>query len=388
MYYLSKYYKNLKTNITNELYGFALKREDCIFLTGSCPTPTPEPVYEGLFKSFKENNKFCSYNTGSLSLKAAILEYMKKHNEIEVDPKKNILITSGATNFLQQLFFFLLDEDTESIVITPTFQDYYNQLRFTRTNIVEVAMEEKQNEWILDLEKVRNAITPKTKIILICSPNNPTGKVYSKEVLTKLGLICKQNNILLVADEAYNYLTYGQQHTSLLNIPKIKNNIVVARTFSKEFSMCGWRIGYSYLPEEIFEDMFHLQLSFNNVASAVSQKAAEISLKNEDVLEFAKQETKRIEANRDFVRIEIDKIGKDLSYILPKSCPYFFVKYGKNISSYDLCKDMIEKKGVIVSPGLNNGLGGEGHFCITFADDISVLKEGMRRISEYFQKYY
>jgi aspartate/methionine/tyrosine aminotransferase len=225
-------------------------------------------------------------------------------------------------------------------------------------------------------------------MILICSPNNPTGKIYTKQELLELGKIAVEKNILLVADEAYNYLTYGNNHTSLLNIPEIKDNIVVARTFSKEFSMCGWRVGYSYLPEDIFNDMFHLQLSFNSVAAAISQKAAEISLHEGSVKEFAQNEVERIRKNRDFVAEKIKAIGNDLTFILPASCPYFYVKYGKQVSSYELCKDIIEKVGVIVSPGSNNGIGGEGHFCITFADDISTISEGMNRISEYFQKYY
>ncbi len=388
MFYRSSYQKSLRTNITNELYGLALQRGDCIFLTGSCPTPTPREVYENLLNTFKENNKFCSYNTGSLGLKSEITKYMQEHNEIPADPQSNILITLGATTFLQQLFLFLLDDDSECIVITPTFQDYFNQIRFTKANIVEVKMEERQKEWVLDIEKVRNAVTPKTRMILICSPNNPTGKIYQRDELLALGLIAKEKNILLVADEAYNYLTYEGTYTSLLNIPEIRDNIVVARTFSKEFCMCGWRVGYSYLPEDIFFDMFHLQLSFNSVAATISQKAAEISLKEKAVRDFAKTEVGRIKRNRDFVAQEITKIGKDLSYILPVSCPYFYIKFGKNISSYDLCKDMVEKAGVIVSPGSNNGLGGEGHFCITFADDITVITEGLRRISEYFNNYY
>jgi len=388
MIYRSKYHKSLKTNITNKLYGLALKQGGCIFLTGSCPTPTPESVYEELYRTFKENNKFCSYSTGSFGLKAAILRYMKEHREITVDPDQNILITLGATTFLQQLFLFLLDEDTESLVITPTFQDYFNQLRFTRTKIVEVCMQEGPTGWDLDMEKVKSAITHKTKVILICSPNNPTGKIYSRNELRELGLLCKEHNILLVADEAYNYLVYDGSFSSVLSIPEIQDNVVVARTFSKEFSMCGWRVGYSYIPKALYEDIFHLQLSFNSVASAVSQKAAEISLNSKEAREFSKMEVQRIRKNRDFVKKSIDQIGKGLNYILPESCPYFFVKYGKDIPSYDLCRDMIEKAQVIVSPGLNNGLGGEGHFCITFADDLFVVKEGMARVGQYFLKYY
>lgn len=183
MFYRSLFQNAQKLNITNDLYGLALRKGNCIFLTGSCPTPTPEIVYEGLLRSFRENNKFCSYNTGSLALKAEILRYMREHGEIDVDPAKNILITLGSTTFLQQLFLFLLDEDSECIVITPTFQDYFNQLRFTRTKIIEVPMEERASEWFLDISKVQNAVTSKTRIILICSPNNPTGKVYSKQEL-------------------------------------------------------------------------------------------------------------------------------------------------------------------------------------------------------------
>ncbi len=384
----SKYHKALGKNYTNDLYGLALRKGNCIFLTGSCPTPTPQVVYNELHKTFMQNNKFCSYNTGEPALKFAISKYAEEHNENIGRPSKNVLITLGATTFLQQLFLYILDEDSECIVITPTFQDYFNQLRFTRCSIVEVSMCEKENEWTLNVDDVDKVITEKTKCILLCSPNNPTGKIYSEQELTQLANIAKKHNIFLVADEAYNFLSYGKKYTSLLSLNDVGDNIIVARTFSKEFSMCGWRVGYAYVPSIIYDDLFHLQLSFNSVAATISQKAAEISLLASEIKPFIKEEIVRIKQNRDYVMSIIDRIGKGLSYIVPEACPYLFVKYNKNIDSYDLCKDIIDKSSVIVSPGIGNGQGGEGHFCITFGDDICVVTEGMKRLESYFNLYY
>jgi aspartate/methionine/tyrosine aminotransferase len=294
----------------------------------------------------------------------------------------------GATTFLQQLFLYLLDENSDCMMITPTFQDYYNQIRFARASITEVAMEEESPDWSLNIEKVRKSLKSNTRIIMLCSPNNPTGKVYSEKELTELGEIAKQNNILLVVDEAYNYLTYDKKFTSVLDIPHIGDCVVVARTFSKEFSMCGWRVGYAYLPESIYEELFHLQLSFNSVASAVSQKTAEISLQSQAVKEQVQKDIQATKEKRDFVTKCIDDIGQGLSYIMPQACPYLFVKYTKSIESYDLCRDIIDKVGVIVSPGVGNGRSGEYHFCITFADCMEVILEGMSRLKVYFTKYY
>lgn len=386
--YRSLYQRNQRLNLTNDLYGIALKQGGCIFLTGSCPTPTPKIVYEKLLDCFIENNKFCSYDTGSPALKQAIQDHLMATEQVEVKASSNILITLGATTFLQQLFLFLLDEESECIVITPTFQDYFNQLLFTRTKIVEVGMKETETGWILDTDEVKKAITHKTRLILICSPNNPTGRVYTKEELAALLEIAKQHNILVVADEAYNYLTYGKEFTSLLAFTESRDNIIVARTFSKEFSMCGWRVGYAYLPTDIYSEMFHLQLSFNSVSSAIAQKAAEISLKTPEVVAETKTEIKRIKANRDLVLQYISQIGKGLRVVAPEACPYMFVSYTNNIASYDLCKDIIEKAAVIVSPGKNNGEVGEKHFCITFADDVSIIKEGMERLAKYFENNY
>ena len=384
----SKYHKSMRRNYTNDLYGIALDKGGCVFLTGSCPTPTPQLVYDELHKSFMYNNRFCSYNTGDPTLKYAILKYAVYHNENIGIPSKNVLITLGATTFLQQLFLYALDEDSECIVIAPTFQDYFNQLRFTRCSIVEVPMHESEIGWDLDIALIEEAITEKTKCILICSPNNPTGKIYSYKELTELANIAKKYNIFLIADEAYNFLSYEKKYTSLLSLKGVEDNIIVARTFSKEFSMCGWRVGYSYVPSAIYEDLFHMQLSFNSVAAAISQKAAEISLLSPEIKPFVVNEINRIKQNRDYVMSIIDKIGKGLSYIIPEACPYLFVKYYKDIDSYDLCKDILEKSSVIVSPGIGNGEGGERHFCITFGDDICVITEGMKRLEEYFNLYY
>lgn len=384
----SKYHQSLKLNYTNDLYGIALKRGDCIFLTGSCPLPTPQYVYEELLKSFMQDSRFCSYNTGMPGLKVAIQDYLKKHSGVEIDIQKQLLITLGATTFLQQLFIYLLDEERECLVITPTFQDYFNQLRATRCGIVEVPITETAASWDIDFAKVESAITPKTKVILLCSPSNPTGKVFTEEELRKFCQIAKDNNIFLVLDEAYNYLTYQRGFVTPLSFPDYKDNVIVARTFSKEFGMCGWRVGYAIVPESIREDLFHFQLSFNTIPAAISQRAAEISLKNPDGPQMVANEVENTKRKRDLVIERIKKIGKDLTLITPEGCVYLYVKYGKTIPSYDLCKDIIEKAGVIVSPGIGNGQGGEGHFCITYADCEDVINEGLNRLEQYFQKYY
>lgn len=131
--------------------------------------------------------------------------------------------------------------------------------------------------------------------------------------------------------------------------------------------------------------MFHLQRSFNSVAAAISQKAAEISLKNPVVKEKVKEEIERIRKTRDYVVDKVRNMGSGLSCFMPEACPYLYVKYQRDISSYDLCEDIILKCSVVVSPGRGNGSIGEGHFCITYADSIDVVKEGMKRLEEYFK---
>jgi aminotransferase len=384
----SQYHQALKLNFTNDLYGLALRRGDCIFLTGSCPLPTPKYVYEELLKSFMQDSRFCSYNTGMPGLKFAIKDYLKTHSNADIDIQKQLLVTLGATPFLQQLFIFLLDETRECLVITPTFQDYFNQIRLTRCGIVEVPMTESADAWAVDFAAVEAAITPKSKVILLCSPNNPTGKVYTEAELRRFCQLAHDHDLFLVLDEAYNYLIYQGEFVTPLSFPEYSDHVIVARTFSKEFGMCGWRVGYAIVPPAIKDDLFHFQLSFNTVPAAISQRAAEISLRNPDSIQLVTAEVENTRKKRDFVADRIRKIGKDLSLIAPAGCVYLYVKYGKQIPSYDLCQDMIEKAGVIVSPGIGNGRGGEGHFCITFADCQDVLDEGLRRIEAYFEKYY
>jgi aspartate/methionine/tyrosine aminotransferase len=384
----SKYHQALKLNYTNDLYGLALKRGDCIFLTGSCPLPTAKFVYEELLKSFVQDSKFCSYNTGMPGLKTAIKTYIKEHSGIDIDIQKRLLITLGATTFLQQLFIYLFDEDRECLVITPTFQDYFNQLRTTLCRITEVPMRETGTGWEVDFKLVKKNISPKTKAILLCSPNNPTGKVYTEQELRQFCQLAKDNNLYLILDEAYNYLIYRGTFVSPLSFPEFSENVIAARTFSKEFGMCGWRVGYAVVPEAMKDELFHYQLSFNTVPAAISQKAAEICLSNKDSAQQVKNDVNATKAKRDMVMDRVKKMGKDLSLIVPDGCVYLYVKYGKNITSYELCKDIINKTGVIVSPGIGNGKGGEEHFCITFADSSEILTEGLNRLEKYFSEYY
>ena len=384
----SKYHKALTLNYTNDLYGLALKKGDCIFLTGSCPLPTPKILYQKLLESFTKDSSFCSYNTGMPALKSAIGEYIEKHSGVEIDTQKRLLITLGATTFLQQLFIYLLDDERECLVMTPTFQDYFNQIRVTRSRTIEVPMVEANNSWVVDFDAVKKAITSKTKVILLCSPNNPTGKVYSKEELKEFCQIAKENDAYLVLDEAYNYLIYEGSFISPLSFSEYADNVIVVRTFSKEFGMCGWRVGYAVVPEIMKDELFHFQLSFNSVPAAISQMAALLSLNTQEIEDKVKVEIERTRQKRDYVIDRVRGIGKDLSLIAPEGCVYLYVKYGKDIPSYDFCKDIIEKVGVILSPGIGNGEGGEGHFCITFADSLEIIQEGMDRLQEYFNKYY
>jgi aspartate aminotransferase len=258
----------------------------------------------------------------------------------------------------------------------------------TRSKIVEVPMEETKNSWEVNFDEVRKAITPRTKVILLCSPNNPTGKVYSEKELREFCQISKENNIYLVLDEAYNYLIYKGSFISPLSFPEYADNVIVVRTFSKEFGMCGWRVGYAVVPEVMRDELFHFQLSFNSVSAAISQMAALLSLSTPEIKNNVKVEVEKTKQKRDIVINRIHQIGKGLSVIEPNGCVYLYVKYQKMIPSYDLCKDIIEKEGVIVSPGIGNGKGGEGHFCITFADSPEIIQEGMDRLQKYFNKYY
>lgn len=384
----SKYHQSLKLNYTNDLYGLALKKGDCIFLTGSCPLPTPKILYEKLLQQFNGDSSFCSYNTGMPALKGEIVKYIKEKSGVDIDAQKRLLITLGATTFLQQLFIYLVDDESECLVITPTFQDYFNQIRVTRSKITEVPMTETDKSWEVDFVKIKNAITPKTKVILLCSPNNPTGKIYSEDELKEFCRLAKENNIFLVIDEAYNYLVYNRNFVSPLSYPEYADNVIIARTFSKEFGMCGWRVGYAIVPESIKDELFHFQLSFNSVPAAISQMAAYISLNTPEIRENVSREIEKTKEKRDYVIKRIHEMGKDLSIITPDACVYLYVKYQKNIPSYEFCKDIIEKEGVIVSPGIGNGEVGEGHFCITFADSMGILEEGLNRLGKYFKKYY
>lgn len=295
-----------------------------------------------------------------------------------------VLVTPGSQNALINAFFSLLDPGDEILVSEPFYPSYVPQIKLAGAIPVLVPTYEKDN-FKLKVQEIEKRITEKTKVILLNSPNNPTGAVLEKEDLGKISKIILNHNLMVISDEAYENFVYdGLRHVSIACLPGMKERTVIIRSFSKSFAMTGWRIGYAVAEKEIIDNMMKYSGYTLSCPSAVSQRAALVALKRgNSITDIIKEEYRK---RRDFIIEELNKIS-GISCKMPKGAFYAF----PNISKTGKCSEEIYEKllvegKVAVVPGSAFGKQGEGYLRIAYTLPINKLQESMERIKIIFNQ--
>ena len=340
---------------------------------------TPEYIKQEAIRKISAGDVFYTSNFGTMALRTAIAGKLKRENGLDYRPEE-ILVTAGLSEAVLAVLAVILDEGDEILVPDPVWVNYVNVPRLF--NAVPVAYELKEeNGFQLDLAEIRAKVTPKTKAVVIVTPNNPTGGVLSAETLTGLAKIAAENDLFVISDEVYERLIYdGEKHISIASLPGMKERTFTLNGMSKAYSMTGWRLGYVAAPEYLIRELnkFHQ----HNTVCAISfgQSAAVVALTREgdEVKEMVKEYTRR----RDYAVEAINAIP-GLSCVKPKGAFYIFInakKLGK--SSAWLADYLLEKAGIAMVPGDVFGPGGEGYLRMSFASSYENIVEGCRRLKE------
>lgn len=347
---------------------------------------TPINIKESAKKALDEGKVFYTSNYGIPELRIAISEKLQKENGIVYSPQTEIIVTVGAAEGLFAALTSLLDEGDEILVPNPCWLNYIHVSKMAGAIPVSYSLLE-ENNYQIDIDEIERKITDKSKVLVLISPNNPTGGVLQREILEKLSEIAIKHNLIVISDEIYEKIIYdGNIHTSIASLPGMKERTVTVNGFSKAFSMTGWRIGYVAAPVEIINAMVRMHQYCTTCAVSFAQYAAIEALKNTE--EEVKMMVSEYRKRRDYVVQAINCIDK-LSCKTPSGAFYIFVNVKElNMLAEEIVEFLLNDAGVALVAGTAFGKEGEGYMRLSYANSYENLVEACERIKNSVKKLY
>jgi len=368
-----------------KIVEYAKGLHDVIFLNvGEPDFSTPEHIREAARKAMEEGFTHYTPIQGIPELREAIAEKLRSESGIDVDPNSEVLVTAGAQSAFFAVCQALIDEGDEVIVQDPFYPAYEVALRLVGARIVRVPLEEHRN-FVVNPEDIEEKITKKTKVIVLISPNNPTGSVLDEGTLKRISEVARDNDLIVISDEIYEKITYdGVVNRSIISFPGMEGRTVIINSFSKTYAMTGWRVGFVVAPEEIMKSIVKVHHTMNICACSVSQKAALAALTGPQdcVVEMVREYDKR---RREIVKLLNEIPG--FACQMPKGAFYVFpnIKFF-NKPSMEFAKFLITDVGVVTVPGSAFGENGEGHLRLSYATSLENIREALIRMKNSVEK--
>lgn len=358
--------------------------EDAISLgVGEPDFQTPWNIREAGIYSLERGQTKYSANAGYIELRQEIAVYVKQKYNLSYNPADEILITVGGSEAIDLALRTLTGPGDEVVIPEPSFVAYKGCTLFSGATPVPVCLR-KEDKFKLTPELLEAAITPRTKVVIIAFPSNPTGAVMTREDLGKIVDVLKEKDIMVISDEIYAELTYGKQHVSIAEFPEMKEKTIVVNGFSKAFSMTGWRLGYAMGHKVIVDAMKKIHQYAIMCAPSTAQKAAIEALRNgEDSVRLMRNE---YDQRR---RIMLDGYAKmGLECFEPEGAFYLFPCItSTGLTSDQFAEKLLEQQRVLVIPGTAFGECGEGFVRTCYAESAEKLTEALRRISVFLSQY-
>ena len=314
---------------------------------------------------------------GTHKLREAVAEKYLKDNSMQLDPDKNIVITSGAIEALTATFLTMLEPGDEVIVPAPYFPAYADQIALANGVLVK-AQTTIENEFRLKVADLKKAITNKSKVLLLNTPNNPSGAVLTKQDLEEISNLAIEHNLWVISDECYEKFLYEGDHISIASLPGMAERTVTISAASKTWSMTGWRVGWIVCPEQMrpFANKCHQNLT--TCATSFAQAGVNEAFKHAD--EDVKKMVMEYKRRRDMVMKWLSRT-KGFEHVIPSGAFYAFPKISSlGMDGFKFCSWLLEEAGVSTVPG--EVFGSPGHIRIAYCRSYEYIEEGMRRIKE------
>ena len=336
---------------------------------------------EGIY-SLEKGRTFYTSNAGLKELKVEISRYLYRKYDLEYDYNHEIIVTVGGSEAIDIAMRAMLDPGDEVLIPQPSYVSYLPcaVLANGKPVIIELKAE---NEFRLTREELEAAITPKTKLLVLPFPNNPTGAVMRREDLEAIAEVVEQHDLFVLSDEIYSELTYGTDHVTIAAFPEMKDRTILINGFSKSYAMTGWRLGYAAAPHRILEQMLKIHQFAIMCAPTTSQYAAVSALRDGD--NDVQMMREAYDQRRRFVLHAFEEMGLDC--FEPEGAFYAFPSIKRfGMTSDEFATRFLREEKVAVVPGTAFGASGEGFLRVSYAYSLKNLKEALGRMANFVKR--
>lgn len=355
-----------------------------IHLTQGTPDlPTPRHAIQAVVDYLRDGRVYYTYHDGMPELRAAISQKLERENRLHYDPESEIIVTAGAQEGMFVALFSTLNPGDEVIVADPRYPVYDEVIRLVGGTVVTVPAK-REKGFQLDAEAIESAITPRTRAILVISPDHPSGAVQSRSTLEAVGSVAEKHDLLIFSDELYERFIFdGAEHVSVGSLPGLKERTITLNGFSKAYAMTGWRVGYLGVPAEIKPALTEIKHDTSICAATPSQIAALAVLTGPQapLAEMMSEWS----ARRDYLYARLEAMGIGTL----RTAGAYFVLFdisASGLSSSEFAKRLAEEEGVRVSAGTGFGKTGEGLARASFMTAMPELTEGLDRLEHLWRR--
>jgi aspartate aminotransferase len=342
---------------------------------------TPMNIKMSAIRALEEGWTHYGPSAGLPELREAIAEEVTKTRGIKVTPSQ-VVVTPGGKPVMFFTMLALLDDGDEVIYPNPGFPIYESVINFVGAKPVPIQLHER-NCFRLDVEELSSLVTPRTKMIVINSPQNPTGSMLSRDDLEAIAQIALRNNIIVLSDEIYSRIIYSQEHNSIFSFDGMQEKTIILEGYSKTYAMTGWRLGYGVMPAPLADQVARLQTNCNSCTASFVQRAGIEAIQGPqcEVDKMIEEFRKR----RDIIVAGLNEI-EQVSCILPEGAFYAFPNISRTgIESAKLAERMLNEVGVAVLSGTSFGACGEGYIRLSYANSVENIKKALDRLKMLFK---
>ena len=373
----------IKPSGIRRFFDIAAEMDDVISLgVGEPDFKTPWNIRRAGIESLERGHTWYTANSGLMQLREAACGYLKRRFTLEYDPKKELLITVGGSEAIDIAIRALVEPGDEVLVVEPSFVCYTPITELTGGVPLPIATR-AEDAFRLTPEQLKAAITPRTKLLILPFPNNPTGAVMRRAHLEAIAGVLRGTDIMVLSDEIYAELTYGdERHISFAEIDGMKERTILVQGFSKSYAMTGWRLGYAAGPAPVIKQMTKIHQFSIMCAPTTSQYAAVEALRNGDA--DIEEMRGQYDMRRRLLVDGLNRMGLDC--FSPEGAFYVFPSIrSTGLSSSDFCMRLLEAERVAVVPGDAFGESGEGFVRISYSYSVNHLLEALKRIDRFLK---
>jgi aspartate/methionine/tyrosine aminotransferase len=385
--WVSRRVAGLSISAIKEMAMRSARVEGAASLTWGLPSfRTPESIRRAVERQLEADAEIGKYALpdGLPELRALVAQTHLDATGIQADPDRNVMITCGNMQGLNALFHVIIDPGDEIIVTDPGFASHFQQIRLCGGEPVFWPMDEGKG-WALDVDGLAGLITPRTRAIVLVSPSNPTGKIFSETELCRVGEIARANGLLILLDDPYSHFLYENRDTffNLASVPELADHLAYLFTFSKTYAMSGWRLGYMIVPEHLKRQVLKVHDATIICTPRISQVAGVAALSHDPghLAEFEAVLGRR----RDLICRRLDALSHVFSYVRPEGAYYVFPRIlAAHEDSREFAIRLLEEAKVTVTPGGAFGPTGEHHVRMAFCVEDDTIDTAFDRLEAYF----